>query len=30
MRYGPTLACQLGPDSLGIFIYEGMTGESAG
>jgi DegV family protein with EDD domain len=28
MRYGPTLACQLGPDSLGIFIYEGSTGES--
>ncbi len=26
MRYGPALACQLGPDSLGIFIYEGMTG----
>jgi DegV family protein with EDD domain len=30
MRYGPTLACQLGPDSLGIFIYEGMTGEAIG
>jgi DegV family protein with EDD domain len=26
MRYGPALACQLGPDSLGIFIYEGLTG----
>ncbi len=25
-RYGPALACQLGPDSLGIFIYEGLTG----
>jgi DegV family protein with EDD domain len=30
MRYGPTLACQLGPDSLGIFIYEGVTGEAIG
>jgi len=30
MRYGPTLACQLGPDSLGIFIYEGATGEPVG
>jgi DegV family protein with EDD domain len=28
MRYGPTLACQLGPDSLGIFVYEGVTGET--
>ena len=28
MRYGPTLACQLGPDSLGIFVYEGVTGEA--
>jgi DegV family protein with EDD domain len=28
MRYGPALACQLGPDSMGIFIYEGIpTGE---
>jgi len=26
MRYGPALACQLGPDSLGIFIYEGVSG----
>lgn len=24
-RYGPALACQLGPDSLGIFIYEGLS-----
>ena len=27
MRYGPALACQLGPDSLGIFIYEGLPAE---
>ena len=24
MRYGPALACQLGPDSVGIFVYEGL------
>ena len=24
MRYGPALACQLGPDSMGVFIYEGL------
>ncbi len=24
MRYGPALACQLGPDSMGVFIYEGV------
>ena len=24
MRYGPALACQLGPDSMGVFIYEGI------
>src|SRR5512136_876605 len=30
MRYGPALACQLGPDSVGIFVYEGLpAGEMA-
>jgi DegV family protein with EDD domain len=24
-RYGPALACQLGPDSMGVFIYEGLS-----
>ena len=24
MRYGPALACQMGPDSMGVFIYEGI------
>ena len=28
MTYGPGLACQIGPDSLGIFIYEGSSKES--
>jgi DegV family protein with EDD domain len=28
MTYGPGLACQIGPDSLGIFIYEGLGKES--
>ena len=28
MTYGPGLACQIGPDSLGIFIYEGIGKES--
>lgn len=27
MTYGPGLACQIGPDSLGIFIYEGSSKE---
>jgi DegV family protein with EDD domain len=28
MTYGPGLACQIGPDSLGIFIFEGLGKES--
>lgn len=28
MTYGPGLACQIGPDSLGIFIFEGSGKEN--
>src|SRR5512135_2697739 len=28
MTYGPGLACQIGPDSLGIFIFEGARKDS--
>lgn len=28
MTYGPGLACQIGPDSLGIFIFEGARRDS--
>ncbi len=28
MTYGPGLACQIGPDSLGIFIFEGAGKEN--
>jgi DegV family protein with EDD domain len=28
MTYGPGLACQIGPDSLGIFIFEGAGREN--
>ncbi len=28
MTYGPGLACQIGPDSLGIFIFEGSGREN--
>jgi DegV family protein with EDD domain len=28
MTYGPGLACQIGPDSLGIFIFEGSRKEN--
>jgi len=27
MTYGPGLACQIGPDSVGVFIYEGFGKE---
>jgi hypothetical protein len=27
LNYGPGLACQIGPNSLGIFIYEGSGKE---
>jgi hypothetical protein len=28
LNYGPGLACQIGPNSLGIFIYEGSGKEA--
>jgi DegV family protein with EDD domain len=28
LNYGPGLACQIGPNSLGVFIYEGSSKES--
>jgi DegV family protein with EDD domain len=29
MRYGPALGCDIGPDGLGIVVYEGMGKEGA-